>query len=235
MENKNNSLEVFMDEYLPVDVMWTNLKKYILDSGVELVNKEDVNWWLPGYTNIMIPHKPHHEDTYKRNWEENLFLLHDVIHQTWSMDANCSEDEYVQRQLMGEFLTFYYTEFFIPVDKGWLDSDSEYFSERGLYHLMLNVLVIMEDDESLYDVMFRVFIDNEVVLDHPKFGKISDMFKMDMKHSRENYSKLPKDLENRATFSPTCEGHMYHLEGIFKGCIKNNKKDFNLNPPTDWL
>lgn len=228
-----SDLKIFMDEYFPLGYKWDNVKKYILDSGVLLLD-EDVKW-LPGYTNISKPKKPHHTNPEKRKWEEDLFLLHDIIHQIWSMDVNCSEKEYVQRQMMGEFLTFYYTEWIIPFERGLIKKDKDYFDERGLYNLMSKVLYLKTSNETLYDLMFRIFINREKVIDSPVFEKISNMFILDMEHSRENYHKLPKGLENRSTFNKSFGAHYYHLDGIFEGFIKNTKKNFDLKLPHNWV
>jgi len=137
-------LEKFIEEWFPKTVEWQNIGKFILESGVEMTEEENPKW-LTGYTNIGKSHKPHHKDENVRYMEESLFVLHDVIHQIFTLEVNCSEEEYVKRQIYGELFTFYLTEYVIP--DTWKSYSYRY--ERGCYELMKSLLLL----KNIYKVI----------------------------------------------------------------------------------
>lgn len=46
--------------------------------------------------------------------EEGMFQLHDCVHNIFTLDVECDDEEYVKRQIYGELFTFYLTEWSIP-------------------------------------------------------------------------------------------------------------------------
>jgi len=106
-------LEEFIEKWFPKTDEWRNVAKFILESGVEITTEQNKKW-LPGYTNISQSSKPHHTDEFTRYMEEQLFMLHDTIHQIFTITVNCSEEEYIKRQIYGELFVFYLTEYVIP-------------------------------------------------------------------------------------------------------------------------
>ena len=241
MEVKHTNLSHFMSEWFPKTTAWSNVRKFILESGVELTTEVNPKW-LSGYTNIGMSHKPHHKDEYVRHMEESMFMLHDVVHNIFTLDTSCNKEEYVKRQIIGELITFYLTEWSIP--NRWV-KDFDYREDRGCYSMMICVLGYRPTHVNIVDHMWDVFIDNSYragFLNLIKktgnleiFNKCSRMFKEDMKNSKKNYKYLPKNIQNCCVVGPSSQNHVDFLEAVMKGSVKNIKREFNLILPDKWI
>jgi hypothetical protein len=242
-----SKLKEFMDDWFP-KTGWEHVKTFILESGVELVEQENQKW-LPGYTNISKSSKPHHKDWYIRQMEENLFQLHDTLHQVFTINVFCDEEEYVKRQIYGELFVFYLTEFLIPWE-GRYDTyfnHKQYIKDRGCYEL-LNVLNSIDRRENtIIDLMWRFFIEDvrsSNTLDRieelgllDSLEKYSKMFKEDLENSRKNY-KFVKELNIKNDYcivGKTSRNHIDFFEAVKIGAIKNIKREFNVELPKEWI
>lgn len=230
--------ENFIKEWFPKTEEWSNIAKFILESGIQFTDEVNPKW-LTGYTNIGISSKPHHKDGYKRFMEENMFMLHDLIHQIFTLDTECSEDEYVKRQIYGELFTFYLTEYIIP--DTW--NNYSYRTERGCYELM-KFLYFRDKHSNIIDYMYNVFL-GEVISSNLEsdlkekklwnsFIKYSKMFKEDMENSRKNYKHLPKNIKNYCMVGASSQNHLDFFSAVSKGAIKNIKRGFDIKLPEQW-
>lgn len=241
-------LKQFIDEWFPKTEEWDNIAKFILESGIELIDEENPKW-LTGYTNIGRSYKPHHKDEYIRYMEESMFVLHDVVHQifTLNIEEGVSEEEYAQRQIYGELFTFYLTEFVIP--KFWNNKvDIKYKDERKCYALLSCILGnanYYHRKENVIELLYEAFIDKKLYetlkmtlktrkLDK-HFNKYSKMFKQDLKNSKYNYQFIPKGVENYCMVGASSQNHVDFFEAVKKGAVKNIKREFNLILPNEWI
>lgn len=235
-----SKLKEFMEQWFPKTQEWDNVAKFILESGVELVEKQNQKW-LPGYTNISKSSKPHHKDEYVRYMEESMFMLHDTIHQLFTITTNCSEEEYVERQIYGELFVFYLTEYVIP--RSWEDKYQTYVGQRGCYDLVENVILNRRYYDNELDCMWDIFIEGtQLKLTTPNFNidifnKYKKMFKEDLENSRKNY-KFVKDLNierDCCIVGASSQNHIDFFKVVKKGAIKNIKREFNLELPEQWV
>lgn len=230
-----------MEEWFPKNTSWGNIRKFILESGVNLTDEVNPKW-LSGYTNIGISHKPHHIDEYTRKMEESMFMLHDVVHNIFTLNTECDKEEYVKRQIYGEFFTFYLTEYMIP---SYWEKDIEYREQRGCFHLMFCLLWTRPNKQNIIDYMEDVFIGGvrkkgflTIIKDFGQLEnleKYSKMFKEDLENSGKNYDILPKNIKNHSIVGPTSKNHMDMFDAISKGSIKNTKREFDLKLPEQWI
>lgn len=240
-------IQEFLQKWFPKTEKWNNLAKFITESGIEIVEDKDLKW-LPGYTNISVCHKPHHEDWYVRYMEENMFMLHDCVHQIFTMNIgkDVTEAEYVLRQIYGELYTFFLTEYEIPkvgkydywkLHKGYLDY-------RGCYKLM-ECMDWYSKEVNIIDFMYQVFVEGVVssnfldVLQDKEltevFDKYAVMFKEDVENSKINYQSIKNvNLPSYCMNGATSKNHILFLEAIGNGAVKNIKRDFNLVLPDIW-
>lgn len=235
-----SKLKEFMDEWFP-KTGWEHVKTFILESGVELVEQENQKW-LPGYTNISKSSKPHHKDWYTRQMEESFFQLHDTLHQLFTINVFCDEEEYVKRQIYGELFVFYLTEYLIPWE-GRYDTyfnHKQYIQNRGCYNLMTEVMKYYKGN-NVIDFMWRYFIDGSVKSNLPEsvqkdFVKYRKMFQQDLENSRKNY-KFVKDLQlqDYCIVGASGQNHIDFFEAVKWGAIKNIKREFNLELPQGWI
>lgn len=241
-----SKLKEFMDEWFP-KTGWEHVKTFILESGVELVEQKNQKW-LPGYTNISKSSKPHHKDWYIRQMEESLFQLHDTLHQLFTINVFCDEEEYVKRQIYGELFVFYLTEYIIP--KQIEDKHLPYIGKRGCYDLMACIIGsshYFHRKENIIDIMYEIFIKKEVYETlkmtfevrgvTESFEKYSKMFKEDLENSRKNY-KFVKDLNierDCCIVGASSQNHIDFFEAVKKGAIKNIKREFSLKLPEKWI
>jgi hypothetical protein len=230
------TLNNFIEEWFPKTEEWNNVAKYILESGVELVEEQNQKW-LPGYTNISKSSKPHHKDEYVRYMEESMFQLHDLLHNIFTINVFCDEEEYVKRQIFGELFVFYLTEYVIP--SAWYDKHAQYIDDiRDCYWLMQDVMQVRPDNINRIDWMWKIFIeDMDVYTLNPKpLEKYRKMFKEDLENSRKNY-KFVKDLnlKDYCMVGASSQNHIDFFEAVKKGAIKNIKREFNVKLPKDWI
>lgn len=234
-------MEDFIKKWFPKTEEWENIGNFILESGIKIV-AEPVKW-LPGYTNISKCSKPHHLDIEKRFMEEQMFMLHDLVHNIFTVSTSCSEKEYVDRQIYGELITFYLTEFVIPLS--WGNKYRDYLYDRGCLSLMSSVKsCALQYHKNIIDFMYDTFINNIIYSDFERlkvmmnqeaiFEKYSKMFKGDLKASRENYKILPKNISNYCMVGKTSKNHLDFLEAVKVGALKNIKRNFNLELPEEW-
>ncbi len=236
-----SKLKEFMDEWFP-KTGWEHVKTFILESGVELIEEENQKW-LPGYTNISKSSKPHHKDWYTRQMEENLFQLHDTLHQVFTINVFCDEEEYVERQVRGELLVFYLTEYLIPGEGMFYTyrNHKQYIQDRGCYNLIEEVMKYNEGS-NIIDFMWRCFINNSIKMELPyqikiDFEKYSKMFKEDLENSRKNY-KFVKDLDIKEDYcivGKTSQNHIDFFEAVKSGAIKNIKREFSVQLGKNWI
>ena len=178
-------LEKFIEEWFPKTIGWDNVGKFILESGIQMTKEQNPKW-LTGYTNIGRSYKPHHKDEYIRYMEEGMFMLHDTIHQIFTLEVNCSEEEYVKRQIYGELFTFYLTEYVIP--KTW--KNYSYREERGCYKLMGIIIDYKWNSvKNIIDFMWDIFI-NEIYSDKYFINYLNQRGVLDI---FEKYSKMFKE------------------------------------------
>jgi len=228
-------LEQFIEEWFPKTEEWKNVSKFILESGIELTSEINSKW-LVGYTNISQSSKPHHKDEYTRYMEESMFVLHDVCHQIFTLDTECSEEEYVKRQIYGELFTFYLTEYVIP--SSWYDAHSKYIDDtRDCYWLMYDVLQERPNNVNIIDWMWSVFIDEDISVftsSIKSLEKYRKMFQEDLVNSRKNYKFVPK-VKSFCMVGETSQNHIDFFEAVKKGAVKNIKRDFNLELVDEWI
>lgn len=233
------NIEAFIKEWFPKTEEWNNIAKFILESGIQFTDEVNPKW-LTGYTNIGKSNKPHHKDNYVRYMEESMFMLHDLIHQIFTLDTECSEEEYIKRQIYGELFTFYLTEYIIP--DTW--KNYSYRNERGCYELM-KFIHFRDKRVNIIDYMYDIFL-GEVVSSNllndlteknllGSFNKYSKMFKEDMENSRKNYHLLPKGIKNYCMVGETSQNHIDFFSAVSKGAVKNIKREFNIRLPNSWI
>lgn len=224
-----------MDEWFP-KTGWENVKTFILESGVELVEEQNQKW-LPGYTNISKSSKPHHKDLYIRHMEESMFQLHDTLHQLFTINVFCSKEEYVKRQIYGELFVFYLTEYVIPGT--WYDKHMEYLDDvRDCYWLMYDVLQDRPDGINIIDWMWKVFIEDMDVftLGKKPLDKYRKMFKQDLENSEKNYKFVRGlNVDDFCIVGSSSQNHIDFFEAVFSGTVKNIKREFNLTLPGGWI
>lgn len=234
-------LKDFLEKWLPKTDEWKNVANFILESGVNF--STEVNGkWLPGYTNISISNKPHHYSSFIRYMEEQMFMLHDVIHQLFTISINCSEEEYVKRQMYGELFVFYLTELVIPFSWDWESKEYKYIDKRrDTKSLLLSVLLEQPSvNVNIIDWMWSVFIeDTELIfldrLDRVHLEKYRKMFKEDLENSRKNYKFVKNlNLQDYCIVGASSENHIDFFEAVKKGEVKNIKREFNLKLPDGW-
>jgi len=237
-----SKLKDFMEQWFPKTKEWDNVTKFILESGVELVEEQNQKW-LPGYTNISKSYKPHHKDEYVRYMEESMFILHDVVHQIFTIDTNCSEEEYVKRQIYGELFVFYLTEYVIPSQYGLGDKRLDYITnDRDCFDLI--DWIVSEKPRFTYNIidwMWKVFIEDVDLQYLDRLGelhlkKYRKMFKEDLENSRKNY-KFVKDLNierDCCIVGASSQNHIDFFDVVKSGAIKNIKREFNLELPDNW-
>lgn len=239
-----SNLEKFIEEWFPKTEQWNNVAKFILESGVELTDTENTKW-LTGYTNIGKSNKPHHKDEYKRYMEESMFMLHDVLHNIFTLNVDCSEEEYIHRQIYGELFTFYLTEYVLPKDLIYTEHSNYIDDVRDTYWLMFEILQLKPENINIIDYMFDIFIKDEVSsnLKHvltcysldKNLAKYSKMFKEDLENSRKNYRFVPKGIQNYCMVGKSSQNHIDFFESVSKGAVKNMKREFNLKLPEQWI
>lgn len=234
-----SELKEFMDEWFP-KIGWEHVKTFILESGVELVEQENQKW-LPGYTNIS---KPRHKNL--RCKEKPVSQLNDILHQIFTINVFCDEEEYVKRQIIGKFFVFYLTEYAIPFEKflneGGDSKGSECFGLMANIKDILKVYRFYEYYDTLFDFMWDCFIEGKYKSKIQKyyldiFEKYSKMFKEDLENSKKNY-KFVKDLnikQNYCIVGKTSRNHIDFFEAVKSGSIKNLKREFNLQLPEQWI
>ncbi len=237
-------IKEFIEEWFPKTTEWDNVAKFILESGIEII--DEPTKWMPGYTNISVSSKPHHKDWYVRYMEESMFQLHDLVHQVFTMNLNedVTEEEYVNRQIYGELFTFYLTEYVIP--NKWI-INLPYRAERGCYELMsvLSTYFWEDTNKNRIDFMWDVFINNKhdrYFIPYLKqrgvyeaFKKYSKMFKEDLEASRKNYKSAPLgECDDYCIVGVTSQNHIDFFEAVKKGTVKNIKREFNLTLPEEW-
>lgn len=232
-------LEKFINDWLPRTKEWQNIAKFIMNSGVQILETPNLKW-LPGYTNISVCSKPHHLDPKHRFMEEMMFVLHDICHQIFTMENNCNQDEYVRRQMYGEFFTFYLTEYTIP--QTWDKSYKDYIDKRQLNNLVY-LLDCNKRGKNIIDFMWDVFIDSNYTIQFAEkireedlgdvFIKTSRMFREDLEASKKNYSLLPS-FKSYCIVGSSSQNHIDFFEAVKSGAIKNIKRDFNLKLPKKW-
>jgi len=239
-----SNLEKFMDEWFPKTEEWQNIAKFILESGVDIVEEQNQKW-LPGYTNISKSSKPYHEDEYIRYMEENLFMLHDCLHNIFTVNVLCDEKEYVKRQIYGELFVFYLTEYIIP--SAWYDKHAKYIDNvRDTYWMMYELLQEKPDNKNIIDYMWDCFIDESPPINFEcgsnfyivkeSFKKYSKMFKEDLENSRKNYTFV-KDLQlpDYCMVGASSQNHIDFFKAVRKGAVKNINREFNVKLPTEWI
>lgn len=237
-------LKQFMEQWFPKTEEWNNVAKFILESGVDIIEEQNQKW-LPGYTNISTSHKPHHKDEFTRYMEEVCFMIHDCLHNIFTINMSCGEEEYVERQIHGELFVFYLTEYVIP--SSWEGKYQPYISERGCSLLIENLEYYRNSGENIIDYMWRCFIDDSPPIDfecdpmysvvETDFKKYSKMFQEDLENSRKNYTFV-KDLnieKDCCIVGESSKNHIDFFEAVKKGAIKNIKRDFNLILPKEWI
>lgn len=227
-------LKMFMATWFPKTEQWNNVANFILESGVELTDEVNAKW-LTGYTNISRCEKPHHLDPYIRTMEENMFVLHDIVHNIFTLDTKCTEDIYVKRQIYGELFTFYLVEYVIP--KSWYEEHYQYIDKyRGSYWMMVDVLTEQPDNINIIDWMWKIFIDDNPIhtVNEKELNKYKEMFKKDLVNSRKNYKLLP-DIKSYCIVGETSQNHIDFFNVVSSGAIKNIKRSFNLKLPEEWL
>lgn len=234
-------LEKFIEEWFPKTIEWDNVGKFILESGIQMTEEQNPKW-LTGYTNIGKSYKPHHEDDYTRYMEEGMFMLHDIIHQIFTLEVNCSEEEYVKRQIYGELFTFYLTEYEIPSSYGMWDRRRVYAeNERDCYNLLSWVASEKPRfDCNIIDWMWKVFtedVDLKYIdrLEKKHLDKYRKMFKEDLENSRKNYKFVPKDIKSYCMVGASSQNHIDFFSTVSFGAIKNIKREFNLELPKEWI
>jgi len=235
-----SKLEQFIAEWFPQTEEWQNVGKFILESGVELTDEENPKW-LTGYTNIGRSVKPHHKDEYIRYMEEGIFMLHDTVHQIFTLDTECSEEEYVKRQIYGELFTFYLTEYVIPSNYGLGDKRQKYaIYDRDCY-LLLDWVVSEQPrfNGNIIDWMWEVFINDKDLkyidrLEEVYLKKYRKMFKEDLENSRKNYTFVPQ-IKSYCMVGASSQNHIDFFEAVKKGAVKNIKREFNINLPKEWI
>ena len=166
-------------------------------------------------------------------------MLHDCLHNIFTINTLCSEDEYIKRQIYGELFVFYLTEYEIP--NTW-NADS-YRSERGCYDLMKSV-ILTKNGKNIIDHMWSIFIDGNFTGQFSDsimkkglqdiFIKYSKMFKEDLENSRKNYKFVPQ-LQDYCMVGESSQNHIDFFEAVKKGAIKNIKRDFKLELPKEWI
>jgi hypothetical protein len=236
-----SNLEKFIDEWFPQTQEWQNIGIFILESGIELTGEENPKW-LTGYTNIGKSSKPHHTDKDVRYMEEQWFMLHDVVHQIFTLETQCSEEEYVKRQIYGELFTFYLVEYIIT--NYHYESKTNYFDKRGTHLLIHEVLSTKPKHKNIIDYMFNTFINYEISFDlnfklnnyglKPIFNKYSKMFQEDLYNSRKNYTFVP-NIPSYCMVGASSQNHIDFFSAVSQGAIKNIKRDFNLVLPNNWI
>lgn len=238
-----SKLQEFMDEWFPKTEDWQNVAKFILESGIKLTDELNPKW-LTGYTNIGTSHKPHHKDEYIRKMEEGLFQLHDIVHNIFTLDTECSEEEYVKRQIYGELFVFYLTEYVIPRDYLYAKHAKYIDDGRDTYWMMYELLQVKPDNINIIDYMWSSFIDDSPQIDfewgvnfyivEESFKKYSKMFKEDLENSRKNYKFVPK-VKSYCMVGASSQNHIDFFEAVKKGAIKNIKREFDIKLPTEWI
>jgi hypothetical protein len=238
----------FIEKWFPKTKAWNNIADFILESGVKITSEINPKW-LSGYTNIGISHKPHHIDPYIRQMEEGMFMLHDIVHNifTLNVEPETLEAEYVNRQIYGELFTFYLTEFIIPQAIK-TPENSEYFTSRGCYDLMKAVIFYknsFRNQINIIDFMKDIFIkDNapEYLKETLRlrgltenFNKYSKMFKEDLTNSKKNFKILPKNISNYCMVGPTSQNHIDFFATVSNGTLKNIRRKFDLKLPEQWI
>jgi hypothetical protein len=234
-------IKQFIKDWFPKTPEFDNIARFIIESGVEIVPEQGLGW-LPGYTNISVCRKPHHVDPYIRFMEENMFMLHDVIHQIWTMNISkgVTEYEYVVRQLHGELMTFYLVEYIIP--KSWYDNHSKYIDDvRDSYWMMYEILQQRPDNTNVIDWMYSIFINGREI-DIPEFNrgaleKYRKMFKQDKINSMQNY-RLLGDFYQQPDYcicGISGQNHVDFFTAVSSGAVRNIKRDFSLVLPNNWI
>lgn len=240
-----NNLEKFIDEWFPKTTQWENIGKFILESGIEITEEQNPKW-LTGYTNIGRSYKPHHKDDYIRYMEEGMFQLHDCVHQIFTLEVNCSEEEYIKRQIYGELFTFYLTEYEIVKHirkENYYRHDNYFSEERDCFNLMDNVLIAKPTFgyENVIDWMWAVFIEDvdlgctNASFEWRALKKYRKMFKEDLENSRKNYKFVPEGIKSYCMVGESSQNHIDFFEAVKRGAIKNIKREFNLKLPTEWI
>lgn len=228
------TIKEFIKDNFPKNKEWDNVSNFILESGIEFTDDLSTKW-LVGYTNILKSSKPHHKDPKIRKMEEDMFMLHDVVHQIFTLETNCDKDEYVTRQIYGELFTFYLTEFVIPnyFEKDLFDL---IYNERDCYKLMADIMLQRPTDVNEIDYLYSVFIKNNINFNTNQIiplRKYRRMFQTDYINSMSNYDILPS-IESRCIVGPTSQNHITFFDVVKKGAIKNIKRELNLVLPPEW-
>jgi hypothetical protein len=230
-------LKYILDKYLR-ESKYENIKYFILNTGVKL----GVNGckFLPGYTKIPLTEKPHHKNPTIRVWEEELFVLHDLLHQLFPLDLNSSEEEYSDSQVMGELFVFMLTEYIIQKD---LLADVEISKDyknfilttRGYYKVIKNLIKTYGNEINVLKVLFleskNDFIEDRLVSD------IVEMFKIDYVNSRSNYKLLTKANKNLSFCKnlKTIDEHHDRYRRIFNGSIKPYSNSGKIKLNEKWI
>lgn len=226
-----------LDKYLNSE-NFTNLKNYIKNSGIEFGHK-DIKF-LPGYTKIPRIEKPNHLDPQIREWEEELFMLHDLLHQLFPMNLNCSLEEYSDQQVMGELVVFYYTEYYIQnflIGKLSDEYDNYILNVRGFYKVLSELMVINNYDPllMLQNLFFKS--KNDLIVRRELENYIIEMFVIDFENSKHNY-KLLTEEDKGMSFTEgfkTIESHFVHFANVYFGNESPyiNKKEIKLKE--EWI
>ncbi len=233
-----SKLNYVLDKYLIEDQRLLNIKKYILGTGITMGSSACK--FLPSYTEIPETVKPHHKDPYIRAFEEEIFILHDLIHQLFPMDLTVDIDQYGDRQVMGELVVFYIVEFFIQdilikspkVSKSYC----EYIELRGYYPILKELL----NGRSRTELLTLIFSETKkdwLTEYHGKLGKIVEMFKMDHNNSRHNFNLLPKEFIANSQINDlnSISKHFHLFERIISGEEVPYKNPLLSGLPNEWI
>jgi hypothetical protein len=190
-----------LDKYLSSTTELINIKKFILHTDVEFT-EEKYNF-LPGWTVISNCHKPHHLDPYVRNLEEELFILHDALHQlfpmytTPRMSGREFIDSYTYQQIIGEYYVFCITEYFVQKEmlKHCSDKYKDYILNIRGYYTMLESLFknYLDKAKPIASLVAALYDGNTNKIDGEyieTFNKVKNMFDEDRFNSKSNFEHL---------------------------------------------
>lgn len=221
--------EYLLAKYLPFS-FWDELKSYILNTGVEII--DEPLKFLPGYTNISVCHKPHHKNPFAREIEEELFMLHDLLHLIFPMKISTWKEDYVDRQVLGEYFIFFVTEYYVQhylIGNYILGRDyNEYVLEKRGYYYKLK--------EVLLKTNFKIIDAIELVVGGA-YPELTEMFTQDRINSQDNYKLLTEDHKSKCldiNFGSTIRCHYRRYQRILRGHEKQYTINI-INLPENWI
>lgn len=218
-----------LDKYMPFS-FWDNLKSYILSTGVEIV--DEPLKFLPGYTNISVCHKPHHKDLFVRQIEEELFMLHDLLHLLFPLKLSGGQEDYVNRQVLGEYFVFFITEYYVQhylINNNILGEDYNNYilKDRGYYYKL---------KEVLFRTDFRI-VDAIDLVAGGVYPELTEMFTQDRINSQDNYKLLSEEDCGKGldiNFGSTTKCHHRRYQRILRGYEKQYQIKL-IDLPNDWI